>query len=174
MKTIKIVIAGSYGAGKTCFINTVSEIETVSTEVDLKDQSGPKKTTTVAMDYGRITLQNETQLNLFGTPGQDYFDFMWDVLSRGMQGFVLIVDSSDQDSLQSAREILSSFDTSLPHVIAANKQNYPDPVPIEKIRTHLGISDGIPILPCAAVEKESVMAVLEALTNSIDLKTISA
>ena len=172
MKRIKVVIAGSYGAGKTRFINTASEIETVSTEVDLKDQSGPKKTTTVSMDYGRITLEDKTQLNLFGTPGQDYLDFMWDILSKGMQGFVFVVDSSDRDSLKNAGDILSSFDTSLPHVIAANKQDHPNTITTEEIRSHLNLSESIPIVPCAAVEKESVMDVLEALTSSIDLKAV--
>ncbi len=172
MKRIKIVVAGSYGAGKTRFINTASEIETVSTEVDLEDQSGSKKTTTVAMDYGRITLEDNTQLNLFGTPGQDYLDFMWDILSKGMQGFVFMVDSSDRDSLEGAVSILSCFDTSLPHVIAANKQDHPDVLSTEEIRSHLKLSDNIPVIPCAAIEKESVMDVLETLTNSINLEAV--
>ncbi len=174
MKRIKIVVAGSYGAGKTRFINTASEIETVSTEIDLKDQSGPKKTTTVSMDYGRITLEDKTQINLFGTPGQGYLDFMWDILSKGMQGFVFVVDSADRDSLENAESMLASFDTSLPHVIAANKQDHPNTLSTEEIRSHLKLSESIPIIPCAAIEKESVMDVLEALTNSIDLDSIPA
>lgn len=174
MKQIKIVVAGSYGAGKTCFINTASEIETVSTEVDLKDQSGIKKTTTVAMDYGRLTLNDSTQLNLFGTPGQEYFDFMWETLARGMKGMVFVVDSSDVDSLGSARDMLHSFDSSIPLVIAANKQNYPDPVSIDDIRQHLQVKNNIPVIPCAAIEKESVLAVLDILTDSIDMELLSA
>ena len=173
MKRIKIVVAGTYGAGKTQFINTASEIKTVSTEVDLEDQSGTKKTTTVAMDYGRITLEDETQINLFGTPGQDYLDFMWETLARGMKGLVFIVDSSDQASLENASDILTSFDTSLPHVVAANKQDFPDTLSTDEIRSYLNLSKNVPIVPCAAVEKESVMAVLQTLTNSMNLDAIS-
>ena len=174
MKRIKIVVAGSYGAGKTRFINTASEIETVSTEVDLENPTDGKKTTTVAMDYGRITLEDNTQINLFGTPGQDYLDFMWDILAKGMQGFIFVVDSSNHSALEDARDILSSFDTSLPHVIAANKQDYPETISTDEIRSHLNLSETIPVVPCAAIEKESVMDVLKALTNSIDLETIPA
>ncbi len=174
MKRIKIVVAGPYGAGKTRFINTASEIETVSTEVELEKPTEEKKTTTVAMDYGRITLDDMTQINLFGTPGQDYLDFMWEILAKGMKGFVFIVDSSKPESLAEAKNILSSFDTSLPHVIAANKQDYPDPVPVEEIRSRLALSDHVPVIPCAAIEKESVMDVLEALTRSMDLEAASA
>ncbi len=172
MKRVKIVVAGTYGAGKTRFINTASEIETVSTEVDLEDQTGTKKTTTVAMDYGRIDLNESVQINLFGTPGQDYLDFMWDVLSKGMRGFILVVDSSDRNSLDDAVNILASFDVSLPHVIAASKQDYPDVVSMEEIRSHLKLSENIPIIPCAAVEKESVMLVIQTLTEKIDLDSV--
>lgn len=167
MKKIKVVVAGPYGAGKTRFINTASEIETVSTEVDLPDQSGDKKTTTVAMDYGRLTMNDSMELNLFGTPGQDRLDFMWEILSLGMKGLVFVVDSSSQDSLREAGKMLPSFDTSVPLVVAANKQDHPNPATIEEIRHYLTLADGIPVIPCAAIEKESVITVLETLANSL-------
>jgi hypothetical protein len=166
MNRIKIVIAGSYGAGKTQFVNSASEIETVSTEVDLADTSGVKKTTTVAMDYGRLTFADTAQeLNIFGTPGQDYMDFMWDVLSNGMQGMIFLVDSSAPDSLEEAKAILSRFDKTVPLVVVANKQDYSPTISIAQIRSSLQLEKHVKVIPCNATKKENVVAILRVIAK---------
>ena len=94
MQTVKMVITGPFNAGKTAFISSVSEIEVVSTEREITDETSQiKPKTTVAMDFGRITIDEDLILYLFGTPGQKRFDFMWEILSEGMLGFVVLVDS---------------------------------------------------------------------------------
>jgi len=97
IKKIKVVIAGPFAAGKTQFINTVSEIKTVKTEKKIQ-HSGEKQVkdyTTVAMDFGKIRIDDEHELYLFGTPGQFRFDFMWEILGEGALGIIVLVDSTD-------------------------------------------------------------------------------
>ncbi len=96
MQTVKMVITGPFSAGKTEFIRTISEIDVVSTERKISSdaEKSQKEATTVAMDFGRITVDDDLVLYLFGTPGQKRFDFMWEILSEGMLGFIVIVDSS--------------------------------------------------------------------------------
>lgn len=173
MKKIKIVVAGPYGAGKTSFINTASEIETVKTEVDLPDQSGDKKTTTVAMDYGKLTLEDDIELNMFGTPGQDRLGFMWEILSLGMKGLILIVDSNDEKSLKEAARQLPQFSKNVPLIVAANKQDSDNSASLETIREKLKLKDDVPVIPCAAIEKESVIKVLEKMADLL-VPTVSA
>ncbi|MDX9953622.1 MAG: ATP/GTP-binding protein, partial [Anaerolineae bacterium] len=89
MQTLKIVVTGPFSSGKTEFIQSVSEIDVVSTEKKISSRAERiKEATTVAMDFGRITIDDELILYLFGTPGQRRFDFMWEILSEGMLGFV--------------------------------------------------------------------------------------
>lgn len=96
MQTVKMVITGPFSAGKTEFIRTISEIDVVSTDRKISSDAerSQKDQTTVAMDFGRITVDDDLVLYLFGTPGQKRFDFMWEILSEGMLGFIVIVDSS--------------------------------------------------------------------------------
>ena len=96
MQNVKMVVTGPFSAGKTQFIQSVSEIEVVSTERKLThvQERAVKETTTIAMDFGRITVDQDLVLYLFGTPGQKRFDFMWEILSEGMLGFVVVVDST--------------------------------------------------------------------------------
>ncbi len=95
MQTLKIVVTGPFSSGKTEFIQTISEIDVVSTERTITRESERiKDRTTVAMDFGRITIDEELILYLFGTPGQKRFDFMWEILSEGMLGFIVMVDST--------------------------------------------------------------------------------
>jgi signal recognition particle receptor subunit beta len=90
MQTVKMVVTGPFSAGKTAFIRSVSEIDVVSTErkISLASEKMVKESTTVAMDFGRITVDDDLVLYLFGTPGQRRFDFMWEILSEGMLGFI--------------------------------------------------------------------------------------
>src|SRR6201995_854514 len=107
---VKIVVTGPFSAGKTTLIRTISEITVLSTERSITDETRSRKTdTTVAMDFGRITIDRDLVLYLFGTPGQDRFDFMWEILGEGMLGYVLLVDASRPDSLDEAVGILAAF-----------------------------------------------------------------
>src|SRR5574337_1561765 len=95
MQAVKMVVTGPFSSGKTQFIQAVSEIDVVSTERKSSSEAERvKDSTTVAMDFGRITVDAELVLYLFGTPGQKRFDFMWEILSEGMLGFVVMVDST--------------------------------------------------------------------------------
>ncbi|MFN3983291.1 MAG: FGGY-family carbohydrate kinase [Caldilinea sp.] len=110
MQTVKMVVTGPFSAGKTAFIRSVSEIDVVSTERKISSEAERvKETTTVAMDFGRITVDDDLVLYLFGTPGQRRFDFMWEILSEGMLGFIVMVDSTRPETFREARSILQTF-----------------------------------------------------------------
>lgn len=163
MQIVKIVVTGPFNAGKTEFIRSVSEIEVVSTERKITDGSRVvKEETTVAMDFGRITVDDDLVLYLFGTPGQRRFDFMWEILSEGMLGFVVMVDSTSPQTFREARYILDTFRryARTPYVIAANKQDLPDAWPPEDLRIALRVNSNTKIIPCVATDKESVKNVL--------------
>lgn len=170
MQTVKMVVTGPFNAGKTEFIRSVSEIDVVSTERKITDlTSRVKKETTVAMDFGRITVDEELVLYLFGTPGQKRFDFMWEILSEGMLGFVVLVDSVRPETFREARRILDIFRSyaSTPYVVAANKQDATDAWSTEDLRIALKIQPNIKLLPCVATDKESVKTVLLELLYCI-------
>ena len=111
---VKIVVTGPFSAGKTTLIRTISEITVLSTEKDITDHTKSRKAeTTVAMDFGRITIDRDLVLYLFGTPGQDRFDFMWEILGEGMLGYILLIDSAREDSLEEAVGILPAHPSGL-------------------------------------------------------------
>jgi signal recognition particle receptor subunit beta len=128
-----------------------------------------KETTTVAMEFGRITVDDDLVLYLFGTPGQKRFDFMWEILSEGMLGFVVIVDSSRPETFREARFILDTFRAyaPTPYVVAANKQDVPEAWSVEDLRIALKLDPSIKCLPCTATKKETVKGVLLELLGSI-------
>src|SRR5690606_6217133 len=112
---------------------------------------------TVAMDFGRITVGSDLVLYLFGTPGQRRFDFMWEILSEGMLGFVVMVDSTKPETFREARRILETFESyaGTPFVVAANKQDKEDAWEPEDLRIILRLPEAIKVLHCVATEKES-------------------
>ena len=170
MQTVKMVITGPFSAGKTEFIQSVSEIDVVSTERKISsDAERVKEDTTVAMDFGRITVDDDLVLYMFGTPGQRRFDFMWEILSEGMLGFVVLVDSVRPETFREAKHILEVFRTyaSTPYVVAANKQDMPDAWSPEDVRIALKIDKDIKVLSCVAREKGAVNEVLLELLYSI-------
>jgi hypothetical protein len=169
-QTVKIVVTGPFNSGKTALIRSVSEIDVVSTEKKITAEAEKiKDTTTVAMDFGRITVDEDLVLFLFGTPGQKRFDFMWEILSEGMLGFIVIVDSTRPETFKEARSILETFHAyaPTPYIVAANKQDLPDAWDIEDIRLALRLDPGIKVLPCIAKEKSSVKTVLLELLYAI-------
>lgn len=171
MQTVKMVITGPFSAGKTEFISSISEIDVVRTERQLTTpgEKAIKDATTVAMDFGRITVDDDLVLYLFGTPGQRRFDFMWEILAEGMLGFVVMVDSTKPETFREAKSILETFRAyaPTPYVVAANKQDLTDAWNIDDLRIALRIEEGIKLLPCVANNKESVKTVLLELLYSI-------
>jgi len=172
MQTVKMVITGPYASGKTEFIKSISEIDVVSTDAKVSEgtaESAVKDQTTVAMDFGRITVDDDLVLYLFGTPGQRRFDFMWEILAEGMLGFVVMVDSTKPETFREAKSILETFRAyaPTPYVVAANKQDIPDAWPADDLRIALRIEENVKLLPCVAKEKESVKNVLLQLLYAI-------
>jgi uncharacterized protein len=170
MQTVKMVVTGPFSAGKTQFIQTISEIDVVSTERRISRSSERiKDRTTVALDFGRITVDQELVLYLFGTPGQRRFDFMWEILSEGMLGFIVLLDSVRPETFREARDILRTFRSyaPVPYVVAANKQDVVDAWSPDDLRIALRIPKDIKVLPCVATDRRSVRSVLLELLYSI-------
>lgn len=173
IKKIKVVIAGPFAAGKTQFINTVSEIKTVKTERRIQ-HSGEKQVkdyTTVAMDFGKVRIDDEHELYIFGTPGQFRFDFMWEILGEGALGIIILVDSTNPTTFHEARKIINFFQSRfpVPMVVGANKQDLPNAWSPEDVRVALDIDEeeGIPVIPVSAIDKESVKNALLTLFEII-------
>jgi hypothetical protein len=169
------VVTGPFSAGKTTFIKSISEIAIVSTERAISDSTRRVKAeTTVAMDFGRITISKDIVLYLFGTPGQERFDFMWQILSEGMLGYILMLDASRPDTYTEGKRILEFFGTlsDAPYVIGATRIEERDASSaIDKIRSDLNINGDVQVIPCNAMEKEDVKKVLLGLLYDI-LKTL--
>ena len=121
------------------------------------------------MDFGRITVDDNLVLYLFGTPGQKRFDFMWEILSEGMLGFIVMVDSTRPETFREARSILETFRAyaPTPYVVAANKQDLEEAWSVDDMRIALRLDPKIKFLPCVALDKESVKGVLLELLYSI-------
>lgn len=173
-QSTKLVVTGPFDAGKTTFIKTVSDTTVLSTErsVTGPGTEGSSGGTTVAMDFGRIGVEPDLALFLFGTPGQERFDFMWDILAEGMLGFVLIVDASRPTTLEESAQLRRRFTaatTEVPHVVAINKA---DPQQdhaalITRVREELGLSDQVPVLVADVRERDDVHRVLLAFLRDV-------
>jgi signal recognition particle receptor subunit beta len=169
-QAVKIVVTGPFAAGKTTLIRTISEITVLSTERGITDSTRSRKAeTTVAMDFGRITIDRDLVLYLFGTPGQERFDFMWEILGEGMLGYVVLVDAEREDSIAEAAGILNAFRrmARVPYVVALNRSSGLSDAEERSIRETLGMAPEVSLLPCDATDKESVKAVLLALLYSV-------
>jgi uncharacterized protein len=170
MQTVKMVVTGPFNAGKTEFIRSVSEIDVVSTERKVSsDKERIKDMTTVAMDFGRISVDDSLVLYLFGTPGQKRFNFMWEILSEGMLGFVVMVDSTRPETFREARRILETFRAyaPTPYIVAANKQDREDAWDLEDMRIALRLDSKVKLLDCIATDKEKVKTILLELLFTI-------
>ncbi|PDW03714.1 GTP-binding protein [Candidatus Viridilinea mediisalina] len=171
MQALKIVITGSYAAGKTQLIRTISDIDTISTdyEVTLDEERQLKRETTVALDFGTIAINDQVTLYLFGTPGQERFDFMWEHLTVGCLGYVVMVDSTRPGHFAETQRLMSRFIeiTDAPFIVAANKQDDEAALPVSYVRRRLGVPLEIPVLPCVATDRPSVKGVLLGLLKHI-------
>ena len=169
---IKILIAGGFGVGKTTLVGTISEIRPLHTEEFLSDRSigiddtsgvEGKVTTTVALDFGRITIREGLWLYLFGTPGQDRFWFMWDELAVGALGAVVLADTR---RLQDCFPAVDYFEQrGIPFVVGVNQFDGARRYEPSKIRKALGIAPEIPIILCDVRQRESVKEVLTTLVT---------
>ncbi|NPB08479.1 MAG: ATP/GTP-binding protein [Aquificae bacterium] len=172
-KKVKIVIAGPFAAGKTEFIKTVSEIDPVTTErkITHSKEREKKSSTTVAMDFGKIKIDDEHELYLFGTPGQNRFNFMWEILGEGALGVIVLVDSTDPNTFHEARRIINFFQSRypIPLVVAANKQDLPNAWSPRDVAIALDITEeeGIPVIGISAKNKEDVKKALLLLLELI-------
>lgn len=176
MAYVKLVVTGPFNAGKTAFINTVNEIRGVNTDVDIDAGDSTKQRTTVAMDFGRITLSNGLALHLVGTPGQKRFAFMWETLVIECRGILMLVDSGNPASLADANQMFSFFAAranGAPMFVVANKQDLPGALSPEQVGRMLNlvapgqVGHAVALLPppgCVAHDRNSVLSVLEALS----------
>ncbi len=165
--TLKLLVAGGFGVGKTTLVGAVSEIRPLRTEELLTEAGRPvddtegveaKSTTTVAMDFGRITINEGLVLYLFGTPGQNRFWFLWDELAQGALGAVVLVDTRRLDDSFAAVDYFER--RGIPFTVAVNCFDGADRHPLETVREALDLDATVPVMLCDARQRESVRDVL--------------
>ncbi|RTZ61011.1 MAG: GTP-binding protein [Gammaproteobacteria bacterium] len=171
-KVFKILITGSFGSGKTTFVKTISEIDPLLTEKNIsrpERRTEDKQTTTVAMDMGKLKVGNDIEVHLFSTPGQERFEFMFDILSKGILGAIILVDATNNESIEVAenlaKKIREKFD--IPILYAVTKLDLPNAKSLEEIKAFLSTIEDISVEPLDPRDKESGKEVLVKLLSKI-------
>ena len=166
----KIIFSGSMGAGKTTAIQALSEVSAIKTDVTNTDKAQhSKETTTVAMDYGEITLEGGDRLRLYGTPGQARFDFMWKILAKGALGLIVLVDNSREDPVNDMLSFIDSFGEILARqaVVVGVGRCETHPVPtIDDYYAALSERNiNIPLFSCDVRKAEDVLMLVQTLLS---------
>jgi uncharacterized protein len=171
MEVLRVVVTGGVGAGKTSFIRTISEIEVVDTDKRSTDETAQMKAeTTVAMDFGRVSIAKNQSLHLYGTPGQTRFDFMWDILIKKAQAYILLIDAHRPEHFRSGRKILNFMNQrmQIPYLIGLTHTDCPGAWEIEDVALALGLVDEEtqpPLMIVNATDRASVFEALIALVE---------
>lgn len=173
MSQYKIIFTGPVGAGKTTAIESISDVPPVKTEALASDMTKNRKSaTTVAMDYGVMNLAGGEKIHLYGTPGQERFDFMWDILTIGGIGLVLLLDNTRADPFQDMRFFLESFDKFISDTgvaVGVTQMDLSSKPTIEEYHIQLqGMGLKIPIFSVDARVKNDVSLLVQALLYSLD------
>jgi len=158
----KVVVTGPFSSGKSTFIETISDIPVVSTERRITTEDrGIKAETTVAMDYGRVDIDGRV-LHLNGTPGQARFSFMWDILAKEMNAFIVLVDATDPPSFPEANELIELFSNiqTVPYLVVANKADLSEAANVMDVRRGTRAGDDVTVMPCNSLQKSSIRQVL--------------
>ena len=173
MSQYKIIFTGPVGAGKTTAITSISDVPLIKTDEAASDMTKQRKAeTTVAMDYGIMNLNGDEKIHLYGTPGQERFDFMWDILTTGGIGLVLLLDNSRTDPFQDMKFFLNSFDSFIQKTgvaIGVTQMDVSTRPTIDEYNQHLqeiGIS--VPIFSVDARVKNDVSILVQALMFALD------
>ena len=170
----KIVFAGPTGAGKTTAIAAVSEVEPVCTEVHSHDADVTKAFTTVALDYGELTLDDGNRLRLYGTPGQRRFGFMWPILASGALGLVILVDSSQPQALEKLQAYVDGFADLIRRtgcVVGVGRLPAPDDPALDRCAARLAERGVVcPVVPVDVRRQEDVRMLLDLLLLQLELR----
>lgn len=174
MSEIKIVFTGSMGAGKTTAIAAISEIPIISTDVRTSDLSSlqRKETTTVAMDYGELTLDDGQKLRLYGTPGQQRFEYMWQILTRGALGLIILIDNSGSDPIGELVRYIDNFREFISDTSAVIGITHMDSTPEPDLQSYYQYLQGrridLPVLAVDARSADSVVMLIQALLAMLE------
>jgi len=169
-KEYKVMITGHFSAGKTSFVKSLTN-NALTTEVPLteKGEKLEKDYTTVAMDYGTIDIDG-TKVHLFGTPGQERFDFMLDILSKNSDGVIIVLDSTKRDKLEETKKFVDYFlEAGIPFIVASNKQDLEGSMSIEEISDKLNIPPSY-VRPLVAKDRESSLELLRDFIKILERK----
>lgn len=173
MSQYKIIFTGPVGAGKTTAISSISDVPLIKTDEVASDMTKQRKAeTTVAMDYGIMNLNGNEKIHLYGTPGQERFDFMWDILTTGGIGLVLLLDNSRTDPFQDMRFFLNSFEGFIKNTgvaIGITQMDISTSPTIDEYHQHLhGIGLKVPVFSVDARKKNDVSILVQALMFALD------
>lgn len=171
---VKIIFTGTVGAGKTTAINAISQIDTVSTEAIASDEVAERKaTTTVGMDYGEVEIDDGLVLRLYGTPGQDRFRHMWDILSKGAFGFIILIDNTRETPLDDLEVYLEAFKTQIEQssaVIAITRTDLSATPNIDVYNQFLADRGEVfPVMTADMREQDDVLTLLDLLFTTLEV-----